>query len=345
MAQRKKTTTITEIIPAETETPTETTGIGVSDYNVVLTKVHRILANGKRAFAFQTETEVDEVVIQDRYPQGGSFGVERFNELGQSIERVVIDIDAKPMIGNPTTGTPANGNDLVTQMLLNELSWMRQTMTNMIMKNNDSGEKSTIGEMVTALQGLNGLVGGKDPMDLFIKGMDMASKFKNGGEVDWKTQLLDVVKETAGPAIQAFTMAQRNVNTNGNGNGEQPMRIVKTPEQELKEGIDWLKKKILGGLTSELAVDWIVQNANDPSYQPIIATAINGGVDAFIALDAEIGNEPFKTWFTNAIEELKGIYAEQSANATDMDGGNGNGADVADNAKPRVAKSQKPKGV
>jgi hypothetical protein len=123
------------------------------------------------------------------------------------------------------------------------------------------------------------------------------------------------------------------------------MRIVQTPESQLKDGIAWLKKKILSGLTPDLAVEWIVNNANDPQYQPIISTAINGGVDAFIQLDAEIGNEPFKTWFTTAIDDLKGIYAEQSTNAADNDGGNGNGTNVTGNAKPRTAKSQKPKTV
>lgn len=344
MAQRKKTTTVTEILPEETQQSTNESGIGIADFTVVLTKVHR-LVNGKRAFAFQTEDDVDEVLIQDRYPQGGSFGVERFNDIGQSVERVVMDIDPKPMAGNPPiNGTPAHGNDAVMSMLMNELSWMRQTMTNMILKNNDGGDKSTIGELVGALQGLNGLVGGKDPMDLFLKGMDMASKFaKNGGtDTDWKTQLIDVVKENAGPVIQAFNMLGQQ----RNGNGEQPpMRIVQTPESQMKEGIDWLKKKILAGLTPDLAVEWITTNANDPQYQPIIATAINGGVDAFIALDAEIGNEPYKTWFTTAIEDLKGIYAEQSSNVADIDGRNGNGADVTGDAKHSPAKPKKSKTV
>jgi hypothetical protein len=113
---------------------------------------------------------------------------------------------------------------------------------------------------------------------------------------------------------------------------------AQTPDTVVREAIKWLKGKILFGLTPDLAVDWILQNGNDPQYQPILATAIQGSVDNFIAIDAELGNEPYRTWFTTAIQLIKDAYAEQSANNTDLVGGTGDGPNVAGNAKHSSAK-------
>lgn len=348
MASKKKTTTITEILP-ENESNENQSGKmidGITDYGVVLTKVHR-LVNGKRSFCFQTEETVDEVMIQNQYPNGGSFGVEEFNDIGQSISRVVMDIEPKPMtnaIINPSMSTPTSGNDFQIRLLMDELAWTRNMITNMITNRNGDKESTPIGELVMAMQGMHGMMGGKDPLDLLTRGMELAAKFGNGGgSADWKTELLSTVKENLGPIISmvsANRTPQQTQHPNGNENGEN-MRPANILPQEtiMKQALTWLKKQIIGGLTVDLAVDWIVNNANDPQYTPILQQAVNGTIDNFIAIDSELGNEPYRTWLTTAIQDIKDWYAEQNTNAGDNDGGNGNGSNVTVNAKPSTRKS------
>lgn len=331
MYQRKKRTIVDEIIPDDEQRSTNTDS-DISDILITLSKVYRINPNGKRSFSFQTGESVDEIMIQERCSNGGSFVVIEFNSSGEVVNTNAFDIEPKiiPALSN----SPSSTGDIQVQMLMNELQWARGMVMQLL--GNRNSEQTPVAEIVSAIKDMHSIAGGggKDPVDMIIKGMELANK-ANGGSGDWKTELISTAKEAIGPVLGALSQRQQPQQT-----GEQQMIPAQTPDTVIKEAIKWLKGKILFGLTPDLAVDWILQNGNDPQYQPILAAALNGTVDNFIAVDSEIGSEPYRTWFTTAIQQIKDAYAEQSASNTDLVGGTGNTPDNAVDAKSGSAKSK-----
>ena len=329
---RKKRTIIDESLPDKDETLPD----DIVDMMVTNTKVYK-LNNGGRSFCFQWQEPVDEVLIQERYPMGGKFVALEMNGLGQTVNTVNIDIEPKPML--TPNGNGSNGHsalDIQIQMLRDDLLWSRQMLMQLLGNKSNGSEPTSIVDLVQALSGLHSLApGGKDPVELLIKGMELGQKSQGG--MDWKESLISTVKETALPAIQALSqMRQPQIPVQ-----EAPMQITATPQALLQKGIVWLKSQILSGLDSGLAVEWLLRNANDPTYQPFIENAIRGDINNFIAVDSEIGNEPYRAWFTQAIQILKDEYAaQQNPDTSDVDGGIGNTANHADHEESSSRKSK-----
>jgi hypothetical protein len=332
---RKRKTIIEEVLP-DTDTTQETGGMDASDIIIAFSKVYKT-NNGSKSFCMQTTDPVDEVYLQSQYPNGGKFIVFEFNQLNQMLNTGHYEIEPKTMAVTPNgNGNGVSPYDVQIRMLFDELQFTRQMLMQQLQNKSGNGG-SSISELVSALAGLHALApGGKDPIDLIIKGMELGSK--NSGATDWKTEVLSTIKEIAPVAIQAISMPKQ---PNGNG---QPM-LPESPDMLLKQGLQWLKPKIIGGMSTDLAVEWLINNANDPLYQQLLSIAIQGSIDNFIAIDTEIGNEPYRTWLTSAINQIKEWYAEQQQveTNTDMDGRIGNDTDVTSNAavstrKPRITK-------
>lgn len=333
---RKKKTIIEENLPDETP---QGAGAGddITDFLVVLTKVYK-LNGATRSFCFVATEPVDEVLIQNQYPAGGKFIAVEYNAMNEVVRTTPIDIEPKPLTNVPAT---INGNGELA-MLREELSFQRNMVTQMInglfqSKINGNGDQLSMLEMVQVMQGLKDLggKGGSSPVDLLIKGMELGAKTNGGG--DWKTDLIATAKEVLPPIANSIAQARQPQGTT------RMIQTTTTPADVLKQGIAWIKTKILTGMQPDLAVGMLVQFANDPQYQPILATAIQGDINTFISIDPEIANEPYRSWFTVAIEELKGWYAEQSTTENDNERGNGDSADVAGNAntgtrKPKIEK-------
>jgi hypothetical protein len=335
MTQRKKRTIVDEILPDEPQRNNNDND-DISDLVIILSKVYRVNPNGKRSFSFQTSEPVDELMIQDRCPNGGTFSVFEYNASGEVVNSTSFDIEAKTI--TTLSNSPSSAPDIHVQMLQNQLQFAQQMVLQLL--GNRSSESTPMSEIVSAIKDMHSISGGngKDPVDLIIKGMELANKANgNGVSGDWKTELITTAREAIGPVLGALSQRPQQPTP-----GEQQMipASTNTPDVIVRDAIKWLKGKILFGLTPDLAVDWILQNGNDPQYQPILATALNGTIDNFIAVDSEIGNEPYRTWFTTAIQMIKDAYAEQSANNTDMERGNGN---TANNAVDAKSGSSKPK--
>lgn len=336
MTQRKKRTIVDEILPDEIQR-SDNNDTEIVDLVIVLSKVYRLNPNGKRAFSFQTSEVVDEVMIQERCPNGGSFVVNEYNSTGEMVSNTTLEIEPKTIAATNNPSTSAS--DIHVSMLQNQLQFAQQMVLQLL--GNRNNESTPMSEIVSAIKDMHSISGGngKDPVDLIIKGMELANK-SNGGSGDWKSELISTAKEAIGPVLGALNArpTQQPIGEThmipASVNPQQP-----TPEKVVREAITWLKGKILFGLTPDLAVDWILQNGNDPQYQPILATAVNGSVDNFIAIDNDLHNEPYRTWFTTAIQLIKDAYAEQSTN-TNLDGGTGNTTDNAADAKPSSGKSK-----
>ena len=317
---RKKRTIVEETLPDNPAIEDET----ITDFMCVLTKVHK-LSGADRFFCFQSETPVDEVLIQSQYPSGGKFIVTEYNSAGSLLDTKMINIEAKPFA---VTGVNGNGGeDIRSRMLLEELAFTRNMMLQMIngMFNSKSQQSATpLAEIAQVMQTIHTMSPAINPTDLVLKGMELGIK-ANGGAPDWKAQLAETAKEILPTVVQTLGTVRQTQPQQG------PMMIQAAPATLIKQGLDWLKPRIISGMDTESAVNWVITNANDPTCQQLLMHAAQG-LDAFVKIDPEIANEPYKTWFINAIQALKEWYAAQSANQNDNDGGDGNDTDVANDA-------------
>ena len=331
---RKKRTIVEETLP-----DTDNDGgldVSTTDYLCVLSKVHKITGS-VRSYCFETQEPVTELSIQQTYPNGGKFVVTEYNATGQLLNTNHYDIEPSVL----PTATHTNGHNVSEiTMLRDELNFSRNMVLTMIQGMfNNKQNGTTITELVTALQGLNGLTNGKDPVELLIKGMELGQNSAGGGKgSDWKTEVVSGVKDVAPYVIQAFAGARQQQPVQG-----EPTMVATTPAAMIQQGLSWIKPQIMAGMQPNLAVGMLVQFANSPQYQPLLATAIQGDINTFIQIDPEIANEPYRTWFTVAIQLLKEWYAEQSNVDSDSDGGIGDDTDAPNDApvstgKPKVTK-------
>jgi hypothetical protein len=327
---RKKRTIVEETIPDETP---QTTDDDFTDGICVISKVYKISAGGK-SFCFQTTEPVDEVTVQEQYPTGGKFVVNEYNTLNQIIRTQHIDIEPKPLASNSSNGN----DDLRTRMLMDELNFTRNMMLKMIegISSNKQNTSTPLGELAQAMQVVHQMAPVGNPVDLIVKGMELGIK-SNGGTTDWKAEVVSAVKEVA-PAVVTALASNRQIPNQGH----QPTMIASNPpESLLKQGIAWLKPQILAGMTTDLAIGWVIQNSSDPMCNQLIGLAIRGNVDTFIQIDPELANEPYRTWFVSAIQLLKEEYAAaQSANQSDNERGNRDDSNTTDDEIVSVGKSK-----
>lgn len=325
---RKKRTIVEETLPDTNDSLSE----DVSDIICVLTKVYKLNGGGK-SFCFQTTEPVDEVYIQAQYPTGGKFVVIEYNNMNTPINTTHIDIEPKPLLIN---GNINNSNDdMRTQMLMQELTHSRAMMMEMIRGLFSKGQSSNtpLGELAQAMAVVNEIGSKNNPVDLIIKGMDLANK-SNGNGPDWKAQLVETAKDLV-PAV----MSIRNPPQQG-----QYMPTITVPESTIKSGIDFLKPQILRGMTVDLAIGWVIQNAHDPICNQLIGNALKGDINTFISIDPELANEPYKSWLESAIQLLKEEYAaanqQQSDDTHDIERGDRDHSNVANDAPVSARKSK-----
>ena len=326
---RKKKTIVEETLPDNPPAGDE----GFVDQICVVSKVYKINSGG-RAFCYQSQEPVDEVSIQAQYPSGGKFVVIEYNGLNDVLRTTHIEIEPKPLA--ITNGN--NGDDFRTRMLMDELNFTRNMMLKMIenMSNGKGGQSATpFGELVEGMRLMHEMSPATSPADLILKGLELGMKAGgNGGAGDWKAELISAAKDTLPAVVQAVSANRQQLQQG------QTTMIAPTPAAMIKQGIDWLKPQILGGMSTDLAVGWVIQNSREPMCNQLIAMAIQGDVNTFIQHDAELAKEPYRTWFETAIQLLKDEYAQQQGgNPDDSERGIGDNPDAANDANIGAGKS------
>ena len=96
-----------------------------------------------------------------------------------------------------------------------------------------------------------------------------------------------------------------------------PAREDAQAEQILKASLGWIKQRIMQGFQVSLAFEWIINNANDPQWQPLIKFVMAKTPEEMAKLDSELANEPFKSWIMELQKALKEHYAEQLSDEGD----------------------------
>lgn len=263
-------------------------------------KVYKI-TTGKAnpVFCFESADNVDESTVQESWG-GGKYAL-RFLVEGIIKHTHYIEVADKPI----KPGTSQNPNDIESRMLRENMAFTQNLLLSILGKPNPMQPQTPMAEVVQAYQLIhaqNGNGGGGvsvDKMiDLFSRGMEIGAG--KSGEMDWKTMLLQTVKELAAPAMSIIAQSKGVEVTNNNPalqNG------VVVPDQVLKEGLAFLKQKIVAGLPVGLALDWVIANAAD--YQQFISAAMSKSFEDIVRIDNELANEPYNSWLRQFLKMLK----------------------------------------
>jgi hypothetical protein len=339
---KTKTTTIREAIPEGSFDPdSDTSPQPFSSYDEndqallelrekygpapLLLKVYKV-GQGRPQYQFEVEgSDLDEAEIQRRCPLGGNFSVKVHIE-GKIRDTIFLNIAPLPI--STTNITPISENNTVLNMM-REQNAMLQNLLISILTKPAPQQNTVMADVVSAWTMINSQSKNNDLLAIILPKIFDKALDGSGNESDWKTELLKVAKDVA-PVIVSATMNNRNsAGVNGNQpvyleNPTQeypqiPMAIQTQPQNQdiialVKKGINYFKPKIRSNmLPVGLAIDWILCNADNPEFQPIIHMALNKDFNDWVAMDPDLANEPFKSWLTELIAEVKNAYESQNS--------------------------------
>lgn len=350
MGRTKKTTTVVEQIPEGHETE----GDEISAFDVALESVEDLEAltdvmeqfgqtgqllklyrdNGQ--YCYQSDA-IDEAFIQKHFG-GGDYRIRVFFN-GKYKKTFPVAI-AAAMNTEPNGNGNHHSNDRHSEFL--------EKMLLTMIANNGGAKGPSITELTTALSNLDSLRGKQESgMDLFQRGMTFAKEIydsKPSGSLDWKSEAIGAIKDAL-PVVGGL-LASKNggVPPTMPTPKQDPNALVNaTQEQQaeaIRQGLAYLKKQCLKGVDFNLIVEWVENNAED--YQPLIHNVLNLPFEKFVELDAEIGNEPFKQWFTGLFDGLRSAFVPDNSVGDDPTGEPGGVNDAGNNGD--IGKNPKRKG-
>lgn len=298
-------------------------------------KIYRVTAQGPE-FCYQTD-DLDEEFLQ-RNCGGGEFQVRIFIN---GVKRHMFKMRTAPPLKNPDTNGNGNGHngDRHTEFL-------EKMLLAYIQREGSSGSGPSVMELTQALANLDGLRGkSENTMDNFLKGVEFAKGILGDRSTgDWKSDLVSAAKDAL-PVVGAMLGSRGGrppVPVTAENPGEIPP-VVSNEDQNravIQQGLNFLKKKCLAGMDTDLIIDWVVNNAED--YQPLIHIVLNVPFDEFIKIDAEIGREPFTSWFKELFNGLRLAFVPADPMASDTTGNLGDIDHAGDDGKS--SKTTKSKG-
>lgn len=305
-------------------------------------KVYRASDKGL-SYCFTSVGDMDEDYIQENYG-GGKYIVKVLvnNRFAEKHELLIAERMKKGVSEqNPELAPRIDPNNIEARLLREELAFTR----NMLLERAKSGTQSPVGEIVDAVKTMHGMNGGGNGgsnlsqfKEMFELAQMMAGMM-NGGAPDWKTELLKTAKEVAGPVLADIARKQM-------AGATAPQQIqgetqMIPPDTMIKQGIEFLKSRAMSGMDPGLAVDWIVNNANDPMYAGFIQQILGQPFEFLVKLDPALSQPPFDTWFRLLYDGLKAAFTmdgvqnnggQYSAMENDTAGSNGNIGNIADHA-------------
>ena len=255
--------------------------------------------------------------------------------------RQSIDIPIGEVNPDPNTPTKPGVGDSHTQFL-------EKLLLAFIAKEHPTASTNTpttLPEMVQSLAGLDALRGKQESgMDLFLKGLTLGKELNSdsGGSFDWKQELFRMVANNA-PTILDGVQALVATQTGGRKTPppNPPAPIAANPESQgepsviseayFKEGLKFLKQRMIAGMQNETIINWVYDNRDDPTYQPFLKEILSKDFDFFVKLDVEIGQEPFKSKFLDVYNGIRTLFNEQYEMDLDTGRGNGDPDDITDN--------------
>lgn len=309
----KKKTIIEETVPDSPQP-------GISpelERAIVKIKVYKIVPGvpqPRYCFSLPSNTAIDEEYLQNSSYGGGRYEVHYVDETGADLDITTYEIADKPQPNTPLSA------DAVQIQMLREQRQQNHDLLMAVLGSGNAKASTPMSELASMWGIMQGNVGGNGSMnliDVFMKGLQLGRGVEGGG--DWKTMLIEAGREVL-PTVAAAVAAHgkqpvsdmfRNPQIPPNGSAKtQPEPQPQPTDAMIKAGIAYMKPRIRAGMDYVLALDWITNNANDPTYEPFINFAMSKTFDDLVAMDSDLANEPYKTWFTNVLAGIKEHFTE-----------------------------------
>lgn len=287
----------------------------------VLVKIYRRTPRGVQYCFSGVPSEIDEEVVRlyhSRQPYA--------SEEGQYAARCFVNgegRDSFPILIGPQVAQPgdmqhggmANGTDMILKMLMDQNARLEAQL----LRQSGQVEREPITALADAMLKLSQMQQQNQakemPIDTLLKCIELGKGLNNDG--DWKTTLLEVVKETMPTIGQIMNTPKTNdqkalPNTSGAPSGTVPSSAEALTEQ-LKGGLGWLKRKAISGGDPGLYIDWIIDNREQSPYAELIHAVVGQPFSSFVQLDAEIGRQPYHAFFLALYDGIRSAFSEGSS--------------------------------
>ena len=271
-------------------------------------KVYKMISGKSNpVFVFASEENVDEEQLQESYG-GGKYAL-RFFVDGILKHTHYVEVADKPvkLNGNGNGNGAGDAHVMQVNMLSQQLQWSQQLLLTLLAKPGPIQQPPTpMSELAQGWAMINGGGGSSKGLSaesmitLFTKGLEIGAG--KSGDMDWKTAAIQTLKEVV-PAITSVVAQVKGVPVVPASVIANQAPVAVVPDQMLKDGLGFLKPKIIGGMPVGLALDWVISNAAD--YQQFIAIAMSKSFEDIVKIDPDLANEPFNTWVRQFLDGLK----------------------------------------
>ncbi len=288
-------------------------------------------------YCFVGGSEVDEESIRAYHasqPYANQEGVYQLHVMVNGVHRNMYPIAIAPQLA--TSGglaVPGAQSDVV-RLLMEQNARMER-----LLLEGRNQEREPINAIADAMLKISQLQQQSQPqmgVETILKCIELG-KSLSGGEADWKSTLIETAKEFA-PAINGLVASQLSgPQAQPNGKPQlQQLGETMTPEEltgQLKAAIAWLKGKCLGGSPADLYVEWICDNREIPLYGRLIHEILAKDFSAFVAIDAEIGNAPYRAFFESIHNGVRSAFGGDDSLDVDSSGPTGDAPNASANGK------------
>lgn len=290
-------------------------------------------------------TYISEEFLQEKFG-GGAYVVHFLNEKGQYAKSKTLRIEnpvdspavepasEKWMPQPPENAPPAEPGFGQMEMIREEMRSQKELMLELIRQIGNNNRNSTLNELAQAIAMLRETTappaGGASVVSEMIgilkQGIEIGA---SGGvpEKSWKDIAYDALK-VAPAFLSQLRGAPEGGGTHPNG-GEDPMI------QNLRAMIAYLKPKAMAHKDVGLWVDVVMDNREDPQWQPLLAY-INVPYEVLAQkVDPELLDPRYRPWFEGLFMGIKNaLTASQIPGDVDSDGSGGDGDDASVDEEP-----------
>lgn len=282
-------------------------------------RVQRITPKGLE-FLYSGAERIDPLWLQSRFPEGGEFEVTIIAPNGSS--RKVRSLIGRTL---PNPGIPGVPGFDVTKALFDRLDRMEQRQA---VPAGSLLEQAQAMKILFDMRPQGGATEGlAQIVDAFKLGMSLKDE-ATGKSPGWMELIGDLAKQ-----VLPVVMSARGI---GSPVTTSPVNItpaaqvsegaLKQWENQIHEGIAFLKEKALNGSDPLLYVHVIADNAKN--YVPIIRAALDKQFDDFAAIDPEIAQPQYQPFFRTIFDGLRQAFGPDDSMATDIGGSVGDVSDV-----------------
>lgn len=164
--------------------------------------------------------------------------------------------------------------------------------------------------------------GAERGLDLLMRGIELGKEL--GGVGDWKSEAVSAFKAIV-PDLKGVIAPRAPAAAPGSGTPAEGAEA----ESLLKGALDYLKGPARMGVDPAVIGNWIVVNANNPTYAQYLETALTKPIEFFVERDAQWGAAPYRDWLVELLDGLRAAYSEEDQVAPDPGGPGGDAGDPA----------------